>query len=107
MGSYDPFVQQLVKALGLPRSTRSFELRCAVDEAVTVKCEYFPERDDATGFDPVPALAEYRLVRQQDVPSTILLPQPVSRGACSGVVAAVAVMSVALLVVGGIWLMVR
>lgn len=50
----------LVEALGLPRNTAWFELRCAVDEAVTVKCEYYPAGSDglATVF------AQYQLVHR-------------------------------------------
>lgn len=49
---------QLIALLGLPKHCVSFELRCAVGEIVTVKCEYHPE--EAKGFDLV--LAEYELV---------------------------------------------
>src|SRR5579872_1379744 len=35
----------LIKALGLPKRTVSFELRCAVDEFVTVQCKYHPDLD--------------------------------------------------------------
>ncbi|MGK5014988.1 hypothetical protein [Janthinobacterium sp. HLS12-2] len=49
---------QLIALLGLPKHCVSFELRCAVGEIVTVKCEYYPE--DADGVDTV--LAEYELV---------------------------------------------
>ncbi len=49
----------LVKALGLPRNTASFTLRAAVDEVVSVQCEYYP---DALPRDVVRALAEYTLV---------------------------------------------
>lgn len=49
---------QLIALLGLPKHCTSFELRCAVDEIVTVKCEYHPEESD--GIDKV--LAEYELV---------------------------------------------
>lgn len=55
----DPVVLELAKALGLPKHTRSFEVRCAVDEVVTVKCEYFPEIDGVR--DVVAVLAEYEL----------------------------------------------
>ena len=50
--------KQLTSLLGLPRNCTSFELRCAVGEIVSVKCEYIPV--DATGIDRV--LAEYELV---------------------------------------------
>lgn len=60
----DPFVAALLDALGLPKRTRSFELRCAVGEAVTVKCEYYPDADTAAGFDLQPLLAEYQLIEK-------------------------------------------
>lgn len=43
----DPLIKQLIEILGLPKNLRSFELRVAVDEVVTVKCvcEYFPEEN--------------------------------------------------------------
>lgn len=50
--------QQLTSLLGLPRNCISFELRCAVGEIVSVKCEYIPV--DTAGIDRV--LAEYELV---------------------------------------------
>jgi len=41
---YDPFIQKLIKALGIDGDkTRGFELRCYVDEIVTVKVEYMPD----------------------------------------------------------------
>ncbi len=50
---------ELTRALGLPRNTVSFTLRAAVDEVVSVQCEYYP---DALPRDVVLALAEYTLV---------------------------------------------
>lgn len=61
-----PFALALMKALGLPAGTTSFELRCAAGEAVTVKCQYHPDSDTAAGFDPQPLLAEYCLVPKAD-----------------------------------------
>ncbi|KAB8062103.1 hypothetical protein GCN74_03505 [Janthinobacterium sp. FT14W] len=49
---------QLIALLGLPKHCISFELRCAVDEIVTVKCEFYPE--EVEGIDL--ALADYELV---------------------------------------------
>jgi hypothetical protein len=49
---------RLVPLLGLPPHTLWFELRCAANEFVTVKCEYAPDIDKS--FDTV--LAEYELV---------------------------------------------
>ncbi len=48
---------QLIALLGMPKNVRSFELRCAVDEIVVVKCEYYPELSDIGAV-----LAEYELV---------------------------------------------
>jgi hypothetical protein len=48
---------QLVEALGLPKNTSGFTLRCYAGEAVSVVCEYWPE--DA-GL--AKALAQYNLV---------------------------------------------
>lgn len=55
---------QLIALLGLPKNVRSFELRCAVDEIVLVKCEYHP--GDAFGIDTV--LAEYEVVPRTSAP---------------------------------------
>ncbi|MGT2460031.1 hypothetical protein ACU4GI_45835 [Cupriavidus basilensis] len=43
----------------------SFELRCAVDEAVTVKCEYYPVESTVAEFDPKPLLSQYELVEMK------------------------------------------
>lgn len=56
---------QLIALLGMPKHVASFELRCAVGEIVTVKCEYYPE--DAIGIDMV--LAEYELVLRASRPA--------------------------------------
>ncbi|MCA3183933.1 hypothetical protein [Cupriavidus sp.] len=58
----NPFVLALQDALGLPKTTQWFELRCAVDEAVVVRCAYLPRADGVEGFDARPLIAEYRLV---------------------------------------------
>lgn len=48
--------KELCDALGLPKRTRGFTLRCYTGQPVTVECEYFPDgRFQA-------ALAEYTLV---------------------------------------------
>jgi len=56
---------KLVKLLGLPEYTVSFTLRCAVNEIVTVTCEYYPEGhlEDAGQEDYETVFAEYRLER--------------------------------------------
>lgn len=58
----NPFVLALMDALGLPATTQWFELRCARDEAVAVRCAYLPRADATEGFDARPLLANYRLV---------------------------------------------
>jgi len=55
----------LLEALGLPPGTAWFELRCACDEAVTVKCEYYPAGGDGLAT----VLAEYQLIRREGVDS--------------------------------------
>lgn len=58
----NPFVLALMDALGLPKHTSSFVLRCAVGQPVTVQCTYLPQADGVEGFDARPLLAEYKLV---------------------------------------------
>ena len=48
--------KELCDALGLPKLTRGFTLRCYSGEPVTVECEYYPDG----GFQT--ALAQYHLV---------------------------------------------
>jgi hypothetical protein len=55
--------EKLSKALGLPKNVRWLELRVAGNEAVTVRCEYYPERVDGMPLDTV--LAEYVVVRRE------------------------------------------
>lgn len=50
----------LIALLGLPLHVKWLELRCAVDELVTVKCEYYPEI--GASFDTV--VTEYEVVRR-------------------------------------------
>lgn len=89
MLSHDPFVQQLVKALGLPEYTIRLELRAAVDEIVTVRCEYHPTDENAAGFDAAPLLARYKLVEmgeaeplsvKANAKPVVPQPQPYRRG---------------------------
>ena len=54
---------KLIKALQLPKSTVWFELRCAVDEIVTVKCAYRPEVDQK---EVELILSEYEVVLKDD-----------------------------------------
>lgn len=67
----NPFVLALQDALGLPRETVWFELRCAVDEVVVVRCAYHPRADSAEGFDARPLLADYRLVPVASAPGPL------------------------------------
>lgn len=55
--------KDLCDALGLPRLTRGFTLRCYSGEPVTVECEYYP----AGGFQT--ALAQYQLVPCTETPT--------------------------------------
>ena len=48
--------KELCDALGLPKQTRGFTLRCYTGEPVTIECEYYPDG----GFQT--ALAQYHLV---------------------------------------------
>lgn len=48
----------LIALLGLPPHVKWLELRCAVGELVTVKCEYYPEI--GASFDT--AITEYEVV---------------------------------------------
>lgn len=59
--------QKLCEALGLPKHVIWLELRVAFDEAVTVKCEYFPERNDSKPLEAV--FAEFEVVRRDPVPT--------------------------------------
>lgn len=58
----------LIKALGLPGNCTSFELRCAVGEPVSVRCEYYPSGSAA---EIVAALAEYQLVKREAAPQPV------------------------------------
>ena len=73
MSSGHPFVLALMDALGLPKETMSFELRCKVGEPVTVSCTYLPRAGCTDGFDPKPQLAQYKLVPAH----AVALPDPV------------------------------
>jgi len=58
-------MEKLAIALGIPEYFQWFELRVAVDEIVSVKCEFLPEpfEIDDNG-DIVSELAEYELVKK-------------------------------------------
>lgn len=47
--SRDPFITELRKRLGLPSHVTSFDLRVRMNEAVSVRCTYYPdpEKSDA------------------------------------------------------------
>jgi hypothetical protein len=59
--------QKLCDALGLPKRVVWFELRVACDELVTVKCEYYPERNDRMPLEAVFAQFEFEVVRREPV----------------------------------------
>lgn len=106
--AFDPFVQDLAKALGLPKRTRSFEMRCAVDEVVTVTCEYFPDAENADGFDAKALLAQYRLVplgAERDVTPDVPQPQPaVTVAGCGPAAVAAAITMVPVLMLFTTWI---
>lgn len=68
----------LIKALGLPKLTRSFTLHCDADEAITVSCVYYPEDGGI-----VPALAVYDLV-ERPAPSLTTQSAPIHFDAWMG-----------------------
>lgn len=68
----------LIKALGLPKFTRSFTLHCDAGEAVTVSCVYYPEDGGI-----VPALAVYDLV-ERPAPSLTAQSAPIHFDAWMG-----------------------
>lgn len=43
--SGNELVNKLGTILGLPEHTTAFSLRCAVNEIVTIQCEYYPTLD--------------------------------------------------------------
>jgi hypothetical protein len=55
---------ELMKLLGIPPQCSSFELRCAADEIVSVKCEFYPLGDAGTAAAIGKVLADYELVRR-------------------------------------------
>ena len=56
--------ETLVKMLGLPKHTRGFELRCYVNEVITVKCEYYPEEKGVAQLELI--LKEYELHEKRE-----------------------------------------
>ena len=57
----------LYKVLNLPPNTKSFELKCNLNDIVTVKCEYFPTLDGVTSL--IPAIKEFYLIDKPVEPS--------------------------------------
>jgi hypothetical protein len=51
---------KLVKLFGLPKYTKYFELIVNVNEAVTIKCEYYPEDDILRSVDLLTAEFELK-----------------------------------------------
>jgi hypothetical protein len=56
------FGNELAELLGLPKHTRAFTLRCAVNEIVSVECEYYPEMPSAGALETI--FARYELVER-------------------------------------------
>jgi len=61
------FGSQLIKILGLPKNTIWFELRCALDEFVSLKCEYYPDNLEVKKDEIKKLLAEYELVKKRNM----------------------------------------
>ena len=57
----EDFGKKMIRFLGLPERTIGFELRCYVNEAVTVKCEWYPEPNSEE-----PMAGQFRLERIED-----------------------------------------
>ncbi|HYD58956.1 MAG TPA: hypothetical protein VEC35_01280 [Noviherbaspirillum sp.] len=53
---------QLVKALGLPNQCVWFELRCAAGEPISIRCEYYPDKQDGQEFESI--LTKYEVVER-------------------------------------------
>lgn len=51
--------RELIKILGLPKKTVSFEIRFAYDEVVTVRCEFYPDVPDSVDLATV--FSTYRI----------------------------------------------
>ena len=58
------FGEKLINIFGLPKYTKGFELRCYVDEAVTIRCEYYPELNE--GVETV--FEDFELVKKECKP---------------------------------------
>lgn len=56
--------ERLKETLGLPKYTKRFELYCAQDDVVIVKCWYMPEVEGGAD-ELVEKLAEYELVERR------------------------------------------
>lgn len=65
---YDKACAQICDALGLKHVVR-FDLHMAVDEVVTAKVEYYPEKDGVTKLHTI--LREFVLVRKPKHPSIL------------------------------------
>jgi hypothetical protein len=60
----EKFAREMLDALGLPKNTVWFELRVAVDEAITVRCAYYPELPDGKRGE---LLSSVRQLQYRDV----------------------------------------
>lgn len=58
---------ELSNLLKLPKNVIWFELRCAIDEIVTIKCAYYPDdfptKETEAGVELIRCLDEYELVK--------------------------------------------
>jgi hypothetical protein len=54
---------ELVEFIGLPKNCIWFELRCHIDETVTIKCEYYPKIEK----EPTKKIfAKYKLIKDEN-----------------------------------------
>ena len=61
---YRSIGKELAEIIGLPKRTRWFELRCAVGEAVTVRCEVL--LDEIDNGKVKTALQNYELIPRKE-----------------------------------------
>ena len=62
----DEVIDELAKALKLPKYTTGFELRAYKDEIVTVKCEYFLDLEPDEMGTLTRLLSEFALTKVED-----------------------------------------
>lgn len=73
--------KDVVAALGLRNRTKAIDIRIAVDEVVSVTCEYFPDRTSIATVLKVLALCT---MSRHDVGHEMVLPQRAPAKRCQG-----------------------